>query len=758
MKKSYPGSKLIPILSVVFFVSLAAGTILNKDLNLQFSFSPLVLIPLASIVTNVFLLLTIARRRRHIKSILWFGIFLICNLFWALADITTFLAANRETGLFARSFVLVPALIGVSAVIIFFSDTTSNEEDAPIGPRILMLINALFYFVIALGTNVIFSRDPSTLISRSWGYEINVGPYSILYLLWTQIMLLLVLWIVIRHYRNTKEGAKKRQAKIFLFSVLFPVLGTTAVNLVPAIIGVSIIPLDSLFVTCMAVIMAYGINKYQLFTINPIQISNNILQTMAEAVIVTDLNFSVQYANKSAISILNLTEPTNSTHQNIAEFFKQDDFEELKSSITRSDAREDGVELSSIEIIAKKSGRTTPVDISMSRIESEGRSSAAAGYVFVVSDISALQKAYSDLELQEKKVEQKVIERTEQLYNEHAKLEASIAGLPIGFIMLDDDMHVVEQNTVSKSLLGSRSEGRWYVKEALEELGIKDEFVEASKNNKVVDITEVKSQNRLLHIIFSPILVDGKKKLGNVILIEDITSQKIAEKERNEFIVTASHEIRTPLSIIQGYLSNTLDMKDEVSSKIKPLITSAYNASNQISSLFNDILIVSDIENPTNPKPKYETEFVLQDAVKEVVIRLGEKAEQKKVKIIYEPKGYQYQVKADRDEIKESISKLVDNGIKFTEKGSVEVKIAKKNSEKIEVLVKDSGKGIPKDERARLFRKFVRLDNSLKRSAGGVGLGLYIAKALAERNGGLVELESSSKSGSTFSLTLPFTD
>ncbi|MDQ5913888.1 MAG: hypothetical protein QG623_507 [Patescibacteria group bacterium] len=757
MKKSYPGSKLIPILSVVFFISLLAATIINKDLNLQFRLSPLVLIPLASIATNVFLLVTISRHRRHIKSIMWFGIFLICNLFWAMADIITFLAANRETGLFARAFVLIPALIGVASVIIFFSDTSSDKEDAPIGPRILMLINAFFYFVVALGTNIIFLRQPEALISRAWGYEINVGPYSILYLLWTQIMLLLVLWIVIKYYRISKAGAQKKQAKIFLISVLFPVLGTTAVNLVPAIIGVSIIPLDSLFVTCMAVIMAYGINKYQLFTISPTQISNNILQTMAEAVVVTDLNFSIQYANKNAVKLLNLEEPVSSFTQTIGEFLKESDFEDVKQAVQASKGSKVGAELSGLVISAKKTGQVTPVDISMSSIASEGRRSGVAGYVFVVSDISALQQAYSKLEEQEKKVEQKVIQRTEELYNEHAKLAASIAGLPVGFIMLDDDMHVLEQNSVAKRLLGNRSEGHWYVKEALDDLGIMDKFMESSKNSEIMDIAEVEHHGRLLHIIFSPIIVDSDKKLGNVILIEDITSQKAAERERNEFIVTASHEIRTPLSIIQGYLSNTLDMDKEVSPKIRPLLNSAYRASNQISSLFTDILIVSDIENSANPKPRYETRFVLQAAVQEVIDKLSEKAELKKVKLKYEPKGYRYEVFGDRDEIKESILKLIDNGIKFTDKGGVEVKLGKKAG-KIQVLVIDSGKGITKAERVRLFKKFVRLDNSLKRSAGGAGLGLYIARALAERNGGSLDLESSGKDGSTFSLLLPLVD
>jgi len=115
--------------------------------------------------------------------------------------------------------------------------------------------------------------------------------------------------------------------------------------------------------------------------------------------------------------------------------------------------------------------------------------------------------------------------------------------------------------------------------------------------------------------------------------------------------------------------------------------------------------------------------------------------------------GSNIKISGDRDEVKECILKLIDNGIKFTKKGSVEVEVSKKASN-IVIRVVDSGQGISKVEEKRLFRKFIRLDNSLKREVGGAGLGLYIAKALAERNKGELILEKSDKTGSTFRLTL----
>jgi signal transduction histidine kinase len=97
---------------------------------------------------------------------------------------------------------------------------------------------------------------------------------------------------------------------------------------------------------------------------------------------------------------------------------------------------------------------------------------------------------------------------------------------------------------------------------------------------------------------------------------------------------------------------------------------------------------------------------------------------------------------------------MVKNGQK---RCGTEVKLNKKDG-RVMVRVMDSGKGISKAERSRLFKKFVRLDNSLKRASGGAGLGLYIAKALAERNGGELKLEESTTRGSVFCLALPLLD
>jgi two-component system phosphate regulon sensor histidine kinase PhoR len=745
-ERSWP----IPLMAIFFTVSLFATIFFDNQSQLEFKLSWLALIPTASITVNIYLLFTLAKRKSQIKSILWFSVFLISVVFWAITDLMAFSAANAYTGVFARSFVIIPALIGAPAFYIFIKDNTSEKTERYIGQRILLLFNSYFYLVIALATNYILIRDPQNLINRFWGYELKLGLAGSFYIVLAQIVMFMSAFTLYKYYRSRKQSQQIKQARIFLISILIPAVGITVTNLIPALFELLWIPIDSLYMTIMAALMVYGINKYQLFLINPTQISNNILETMAESVIVTSNEFELQYANNNAGRILNVKTPLDSYEEYLENFMDGENFARVQDFAKKNEIIKKPKKFTDVNIISKKIGEETPVEISMSSILTDNGKNA--GYVFVLSDLSELQKAYTKLAEQEKKVERKVIERTEELFSEHAKLEASIAGLPIGFIMLDEHMKIIEQNKVAQQLFSTRDNSRWYVEDALEEMGVEREVLRKSQHGEIIDIPEVAKGSKFLHIIISPIVRD-EKRLGSVILIEDVTNQRVVERERNEFIVTASHEIRTPLSIIQGNLSNALDMPKEHSRVTGNLIGKAYDASNHISSLFNDILIVSDIENSTNPKPKFETEFELADALKEVVEKVLPKAQEKKLPIkLSEVSGIK--VKADRDEIKEALLKLIDNAVKFTAKGSVNIKLSKKGSD---VLIKviDSGKGISESEEKRLFRKFVRLDNSLKRDSGGTGLGLYIAKALAERNSGSLELESSSKNGSTFCLKLP---
>ncbi len=740
--------------SVAFLVAITIGVAgLPPHQALSFRFTPFIVIPLASVLVNIYLLRTISRRRNSIKGAIWLSIFVMSALVWSLTDLATYSAANAYTGLIVRSGIALSALLGLPALLVFVVNNTYDDAEEFIGSFASMLGVSFLVIALALATNFVFIRKPSALITHFWGYEMVLGPLGTIYLAWFQLLTFLIAGILVRFYVRERHSKKQRQAKILLISVLVPIIGTTLTNILPAYLNLPFfMPLESLFTTIMGALMSYGILRYSLFSINPAEVATNILDTMAETVIVTDTKFELQYANASAKQLFEIDdEPL--TNKRIDSFFVPIDFSTVRHALVADPNITGAKKLDNLGVIKQGNRGVTPVDLKLSSIlDDRGK---LAGYVFVMTDISKLKQAYAQLADEERVVEQKVLERNEELYTEHAKLEASIASLPVGFIMLDENMDVLEFNNVAHKLLGIESKTKKAIAKALAELGVADDFAQVRDQCATADIPEVRQGKSTLHVIIAPITRGKTDCIGCVILIEDITKQKVAERERNDFIITASHEMRTPLTIVQGNLSNALDPDiAKLDKNTKPLIEQAYSSAQQLSELFRDILTVSEIDNDEAPHYEKKTSFDIANVTEDVVRALRPKADTKKIALTFGKHEHAAMVAGDPNEAKVIISKLVENAIKYTQKGHVAV-VIKPHRDWVVISVEDSGMGIASEDRRKLFKKFARLDNKLTREVGGTGLGLYIAQSLAQRNGGEVMLEHSTSKGSIFSLKLP---
>ena len=743
------------ISALAFSAILIFGTTTSTSPQpLAFMWRPFILIPLSSVLLNMYLLFLVYKRRRAIKGVMWFGLFLLGVLLWSLTDLATFASANSYTALIVRAGIPVASLIGIPALLIFLVTYTSNDDEADtlMLPWLLMLAVSLFIIIVALTTNFIVVRNPSTLIPRPWGFEITLGPFGSLYLAWFQILTFIILGLLIRHYVHERKGKRKKQAMYLLIGILIPILGSTFTNVIPAYLGLPFyLPLDSFFSTIMALVMGYAIIRHSLFVINPTTIASNILETMAEAVVVVNPGFEVEYANTSAHRLFGLGNATRK--RNIKNYFAPQHYKKIVQYTVADPTLKASKKIENLIMVTGESKHIVPVDLNLSALlDTKGK---AAGYVLVITDISNLKRAYAQLAEEERKVEQKVIERTEELYREHAKLEASIASLPVGFIMLDENMQVLELNKVAKDLLKIESKSKKAISDALLDLGIKQDFEKVHGSCQLADIAELEHDKRILHLIISPIIDDKKHCIGSVLLIEDITKQKAAERERNDFIVTASHEMRTPLTIIQGNLANALDPDiAKLDKTTKPIIQQAYESTAQLAELFRDIMTVAEIDNGSAPHYENKTEFDYVGAIDDVIRLMRPKADNKKLALSFSGHEKKINLKADPNEVKEIIAKLVENAIKYTTHGFVSLEL-KEHGDWVLLSVVDTGAGINLEDRKKLFKKFDRLDNSLTREVGGTGLGLYIAQSLAERNGGEVMLEHSTKKGSVFTLKLP---
>ncbi len=740
--------------SLGFLASIILGILgLPQPDALTFRLTPLIVIPLISVAVNIYLLRTLVRRRRSIKGVIWISVFILSALVWSLTDLATYSAANAYTGLIVRSGIALSALIGLPALLVFVIYSTYDEAEEFMGGFVSVLGTSFVIIAMALATNFIFIRKPSALIPHFWGYEMTLGPLGTIYLAWFQFLTLLIAGLLVRNYYRERRGKKKKQARIFLVSVLVPIVGTTLTNILPAYLNLPfILPLDSLFTTIMGALMCYGILRHSMFSINPAEVATNILDTMAETVIVTDTKFGLEYTNASAEKLLGIHNE-DAGGKSIDSYFAAEDFSKIRHLLIVDPNVRQTQRLDGLNVITQHTHQVVPVDLALSAILDER--GHLAGFVFVMTDISKLKQAYAQLANEERVVEQKVVERNEELYTEHAKLEASIASLPIGFIMLDETMQVLEFNDVAHNLLGTKAQTKAAVTEALTSLGVEQDFARVHSECTTADIPEIKLGKLTLHLIIAPIIGGKSDCIGCVILIEDITKQKAAERERNDFIVTASHEMRTPLTIVQGNLSNALDPDiAKLSKEAKPLVEQAYSSALQLSELFKDILTVSEIDNGEAPHYEHRTGFKLTEVIEDVVKKYRHMADTKKIALIYSGSQSDSEVTGDPNETKEVLSKLVENAIKYTRKGHVALDVKHTGGWAI-VSIEDSGAGIPSSDRHKLFKKFSRVDNNLTREVGGTGLGLYIAQSLAKRNGGEVILEHSSPKGSIFTLKLP---
>ena len=282
----------------------------------------------------------------------------------------------------------------------------------------------------------------------------------------------------------------------------------------------------------------------------------------------------------------------------------------------------------------------------------------------------------------------------------------------------------------------------------------------ASKVDNNLTLTTRSGKQVLLSLLVSP--QGSTPGSGAITVFRDITAEKAEEEQQAEFISTASHEMRTPVASIEGYLGLALNPATAtIDDKARMYLTKAHESAQHLGRLFQDLLDVSKAEDgrlTNNPTVIDVVQFM-----RDIVLGLGAKAQAKGLILYFKPgevsgAGRQvtpvFYTKVDNDHLREITSNLVDNAIKYTLKGSVTVDI-KGDDSHVQIIVKDTGIGIPREDQSHLFQKFYRVDNTDTREIGGTGLGLYLSRRLAETIGGRILLESEYQKGSTFTLELP---
>ncbi len=251
-------------------------------------------------------------------------------------------------------------------------------------------------------------------------------------------------------------------------------------------------------------------------------------------------------------------------------------------------------------------------------------------------------------------------------------------------------------------------------------------------------------------IFFGLILLrNTKKELEARIQIEVLahdlgtanTRLQELDKQKTEFVSFASHQLRSPLTAMKGYASLILEGDyGPVSDDLKKAAQIIFDSTKTLASVVDDYLNVSRIELG---QMKYDfSVFDFKDLVQDVVDELKPNVEKAGLQLEFVAKGeLKYEIKADKEKLKQVITNIIDNSVKYTPKGSITVDL-NATGNNIHLSIKDTGIGISKDTIPKLFLKFTRATNANKTNIRGTGLGLFIAKEIVTAHKGKIWVES----------------
>lgn len=262
---------------------------------------------------------------------------------------------------------------------------------------------------------------------------------------------------------------------------------------------------------------------------------------------------------------------------------------------------------------------------------------------------------------------------------------------------------------------------------------------------------------RVFDNITTGLLDEDGNAVGRISINRDVTQRFEVDRMKNEFVSVVSHELRTPLTSIMGSLGLIQSgAVGDVTDDVKGMVDIAFNNSDRLVRLINDIL---DIEKIEAGRMDFRSDRL--DAKQLIGQALEENAgyaQKQNVKLLTDvTEEADLWVRGDRDKINQIFANLISNAVKFSSAGDSVTITLDADEDFVRFSVQDNGTGVPEEFQDKLFERFSQADSSATREQGGTGLGLTICKAIVDRLGGDIGFESKAGQGATFYFTVPKT-
>jgi two-component system, OmpR family, sensor histidine kinase SenX3 len=348
---------------------------------------------------------------------------------------------------------------------------------------------------------------------------------------------------------------------------------------------------------------------------------------------------------------------------------------------------------------------------------------------------------------------------------ESIRLRRSLDALPLGLVLCDESGTVLYRNEHAEQLMTSRY-GDAIAAQVVTEL-LADAWGGGGAE-RTVDLYGPPRRTLTVHAV---LIDDGRRPLGVLAMIDDVSERRRLEEIRRDFIANVSHELKTPMGAL-GLLAETLlvERDPSVASRLAERI---HLEAFRVSRIIDDLLDLSRLESEGTPARELVPAVLV---MAEAIERIREASDQHDIELVFHEPSSSLIVLGDRRQLVSALSALLENGVVYSPAGgtvTVQAEIGEDHlrgdddhdaetpalapvvRRTVRISIADKGIGIPAKDLGRIFERFYRVDPGRARETGGTGLGLAIARHVAQNHGGRVEVESREGEGSTFTLVLP---
>jgi len=355
-------------------------------------------------------------------------------------------------------------------------------------------------------------------------------------------------------------------------------------------------------------------------------------------------------------------------------------------------------------------------------------------------------------------LEEKLIELNERNDETRAILGSMINGI----IAVNNDKEIMfinesVLNIFDYSMRLEDAKGKSII-EFFRNSSLNDQMI-ALLNKEDGDYFEIKinhlSQEKILKVYLNSIVSQKNplRKIGSLIVIQDVTEIRKLENMRKDFVANVSHEIKTPLTSIRGFIETLKEVSADDLEIRQRFLNIIDLESKRLNSLIDDLLVISEIENSYD---KSVSEMIeVNQTIDEIELILLELAKNNKIDLSFIRASEYLQITGNPRWFKQMLINLIDNAIKYTpENGKVILKVDYTNNFCI-FKIKDTGIGISQEHLERLFERFYRVDKARSRAVAGTGLGLSIVKHAVNNFNGTIDVKSTVGVGTEFIVKIP---